>query len=781
MKFSEKWLREWVNPEIDSQALVAQLTMAGLEVDAIEPVAGEFSGVVVAEVLHREAHPDADKLSVCKVSTGRNEYQVVCGAPNVRGGLKVALAEVGALLPDNFKIKPAKLRGVESQGMLCSEKELGLSDNHEGIMELAEDAPVGEDIRRYLKLEDHCIDIDLTPNRGDCLGIAGLAREVGVLNQLRVAAVDIQPVAAAIDDTFPVTINAPHGCPRYVGRVIRDINPGVETPLWMQERLRRSGLRSIDPVVDVTNYVMLELGQPMHAFDLDRLEKGICVRMAQPEEKLVLLDGQEVTLNEDTLLITHGAGPVAMAGIMGGENSGVTQSTRNIFLESAFFDPLVIAGKARSYGLHTDSSHRFERGVDYLLQSKAIERATALLLDIVGGRPGPVTEVFSDEHLPEQRLVGLRKQRISRLLDIDFADSDVEEILERLGMEIGERSDEGWQVKVPSYRFDISLEADLIEEIARVYGYDRIPVNLPQVSVRSRPASETEIPLNIMRRTLLTRGYHEAITYSFVDPKLQPLFDTQNEGIALANPISADMSVMRTSLWPGLVQALQYNQNRQQPRIRLFESGLVFRKVGNDIQQTAKLGGVIVGATEPESWANAGNRVDFYDLKGDVEVLLLLGGDAEAYHFTPGNNQALHPGQNAAIMRNGESIGDIGALHPSIEQALGIKGPVFLFQLDLDVVERGAIAQFTELSKFPEVRRDLSIIVDKSVELSAIDGLIKESAGNDLVDLRLFDLYQGQGIDPNRKSLSLGLTWQHRSRTLTAEEMSRHVARIINN
>lgn len=781
MKFSEQWLREWVNPDLDSDQLVAQLTMAGLEVDGIEPVAGDFTGIVVAEVVDRQAHPDADKLSLCRVSTGAEEHQIVCGAPNARAGLKVALAQVGATLPGDFKIKKAKLRGVESQGMLCSERELALSDNHEGIMELAQDAPVGQDIREYLQLNDNCIDIDLTPNRGDCLSISGIARDLGVLNKLPVSHVEIKPVAPAIDDTFPVDIEAPEGCPRYVGRVIRDVDVSASSPLWMQERLRRSGLRSIDPVVDVTNYVMLELGQPMHAFDLDQLEQGICVRMADSGEKLTLLDGQEVELSDDTLLITDGSGPLAMAGIMGGENSGVTQNTRNIFLESAFFNPLAIAGKARSYGLHTDSSHRFERGVDHQLQRDAIERATQLLLEIVGGNPGPVTEASMPEQQPTPAVINLRKERVAKLLQVEFADTEIEDILTRLGTKVELNGEEGWKVDVPSYRFDLEIEADLIEEIARVYGYDRIPVRLPEVSVRSRPKSEAVIPLNRVRRALLTRGYFEAITYSFVDPKLQALFDGSDRGIALANPISSDMSVMRTSFWPGLVQALQYNQNRQQGRVRLFESGLVFSRAGEEIVQTAKLGGAIVGSRTPESWAHEQVANDFYDAKGDVEAILALGGDIASYEFAPGEQEALHPGQNAAIMRAGEKIGAIGALHPSIEQALGIKGPVYLFELDLGAIERGIIAQFAELSKFPEVRRDLSIIVDKSVQLSAIDGVVRKEAGESLVDLRLFDLYQGKGIDPDRKSLSLGLTWQHRSRTLTDEEISQLVDSIINN
>lgn len=781
MKFSEQWLREWVNPDISSEELVEQLTMAGLEVDAIEPVAGEFSGVVVAEVLHTEPHPDADKLSVCKVSNGQEEFQVVCGAPNVRAGLKVVLAEVGARLPGDFKIKKAKLRGIESHGMLCSERELELSDSHEGIMELAGDAPVGSNIREYLQLDDQCIDIDLTPNRGDCLGIAGLARDVGVLNKLPVNAIDIQPIEPRHDAVFPVSIDAPEGCPRYVGRVISNINTQATSPLWMQERLRRSGLRSIDPVVDVTNYVLLELGQPMHAFDLDKLQGEIKVRTANNGEKLTLLDGQEVELTEETLLITDGSGPIAMAGIMGGTGTGVTDDTDNIFLESAFFNPITIAGKARSYGLHTDSSHRFERGVDYQLQRNAIERATALLLDIVGGEPGPVVETASDSHLPNSATISLRKQRVAEMLSLNLADEEVEDILVRLGLDVVSRDEQGWSVVAPSYRFDIAIEADLIEEIARVYGYNRLPVRMPQAAPRLKPEAEARIALKHFRRTLLSRGYHEAITYSFVDPKIQAYFGEGREEIALANPISSDMSVMRTSLWPGLVQALQYNQNRQQSRVRLFETGLVFSRSGGEIEQVAKLGGVIVGGREPKGWSNVSDAADFYDVKGDLEALLAQGGNPSAYDFKPTQRDALHPGQSAEILRDGGVVGVIGALHPSIEQKLGINGPVFLFELDIAAIEEGVIAEFEELSKFPEVRRDLAIIVDESVQLADIDKAIRKDAGDSLTDLTLFDLYQGKGIDPDRKSLALGLTWQHRSRTLMDEEISQLVDSIINN
>ncbi len=780
MKVSEQWLREWVNPQIDSDELVEQLTMAGLEVDGIEPVAGDFRGVVVAEIQQAEQHPDADKLRVCQVTNGSEVFQVVCGAPNARAGIKVALAEVGAVLPGNFKIKKAKLRGVESYGMLCGADEIGLGEKSDGIMELPADAPVGADIRCYLKLEDNVIDIDLTPNRGDCLSVAGLAREVGVLNKADVNSIKINAVSATHDDIHEVVVDADGDCPRYVGRVINNIDATAATPLWMVERLRRSGIRSIDAVVDVTNYVLLELGQPMHAFDRDKLQGAIQVRMASEGEKLTLLDEQEIKLTADTLVIADNSGPLAMAGVMGGAATGVGSETKNIFLESAFFKPTTIAGKARSYGLHTDSSHRFERGVDFELQRQAVERATALLLDISGGEAGPVVEVVSEGKLPKWNTVSLREERVKSLLALDIGADEIVDILKRLGLGVEEVAAGEWSVSVPSYRFDIAIEADLVEELARIYGYNRLPVCAPTATLTPKPANEAKVSIKSLRRVLLARGYNEAITYSFVDPKMQAYFDTSDQGIELANPISADMSLMRTSLWPGLAQALQYNQNRQQQRVRLFESGLTFKRSSAGIEQVAKIGGVIAGGRHEENWLEKTESVDFYDVKGDVEALLAMGGAAQEFTFVAKAHHALHPGQSAAIMRNGEEVGFVGALHPTIEKALGLNGPVYLFELSLAGIEQGVIASFTELSKFPEVRRDLSILVSSSVELSAIVDGMKASAGEWLTDVRLFDLYDGKGIEPDHKSLALGLTWQHTSRTLTDEEISEFIGNVIN-
>jgi len=778
MKFSEQWLRELVQPQIGTQELADQLSLSGLEVDDIESVAGEFSGVVVGEILTAEQHPNADKLQVCQVNDGEQTVQVVCGAPNARAGLKTAFARVGAVLPGDFKIKKAKLRQVESFGMLCAEDELGLSEDHGGIMELSEDAPVGQDIREFLNLNDKIIDVDLTPNRGDCLSIAGMAREVGVLNKTAVAQIEAAPVAPQNDDRFGVELVDGHACPRYLGRVIRNINPGVATPQWMQEKLRRSGVRSIDPVVDVTNYVLLELGQPMHAFDLSKLEGGIRVRLAEQGEKLVLLDGQDIELNADTLVIADAKGPVAMAGIMGGEPTSVTESTRDIFLESAFFAPLAIAGRARSYGLHTDSSHRFERGVDWQLQRKAIERATALLLDIVGGEPGPVVEAVSEADLPEVQQVHLRRSKLAAVLALEIPDTEVEEILNRLGMLLVE-VDDGWQVTVPSYRFDLTIEVDLVEEIARVYGYNNLPVHTPTAQLPIPPIAEARLTLQQLRRHLVARGYQEAITYSFIEAELQKAFDDQHQALALANPISAEMAVMRTTLWPGLAKALQYNQHRQQSRVRLFETGQRFVPKAEGLVQENVIAGLIAGNRDAEGWTAGKDKLDFFDAKGDLESLLALGGCAAEFSFVAGRHVALHPGQTARIERKGETAGFIGALHPSLLKKLDLNGPIYLFEVTLDAVTGGRLPRFASLSKFPESRRDLALVVDQTTAFADIRNTAAETAGEFIKQVTLFDVYQGQGIEPGRKSLALGLTWQHPSRTLNEEEINSAVSAVV--
>lgn len=779
MKFSEQWLRSWVNPQVSREELVARLSMVGLEVDAVTPVAGAFNGVVVGKVQATEQHPDADKLRVCQVSNGSETFQVVCGAPNVRPGLKIPFAMIGAQLPGDFKIKKAKLRGVESNGMLCSETELQIGSDDSGLMELAADAPVGADLREYLGLDDASIEIGLTPNRGDCLSLAGLAREVGAIYGAAVNPLEITPAAVSHDEVRPVEVLAPKACPRYLGRVIRNVDLSRPTPLWMVERLRRSDIRSIDAVVDITNYVMLELGQPLHAFDLAEINAGIRVRMAEEGEKLVLLDGQEISLRADTLVIADHQRALAIAGVMGGEHSGVSATTRDIFLESAFFDTIALAGKARSYGLHTDASHRYERGVDSRLARQAMERATALLLEIVGGEAGPIVEAVSEEHLPKVAPVTLRAERIEQMLGLEMDAAEVVRLLTSLGLGVSEESAGRWQVGVPSHRFDISLEVDLIEELGRLYGYDRLPVRYPQARLapEAKPEARAELPL--LRRLLVARGYQEAITYSFIDPKLFEQFTPGVKPLQLANPISADMAAMRASLWPGLVKALQYNLNRQQSRVRLFEAGLRFVGQLDELKQESMLAGVVTGSRLPEGWANAREATDFYDVKADVEALLAFAGNGAAYQFVAGEHPALHPGQTAHIEREGRLVGFVGSLHPELATSLGIDQPVYLFELALGEIVEGRLPKFSELSRFPEVRRDLAVLVAREVPAQAVLQCIRDAAGENLTDLKLFDVYQGKGIDPLSKSVAVGLTWQHPSRTLNDDEVNGAMQQIL--
>ena len=779
MKFSEQWLRTWVNPDVSRDELVARLSMTGLEVDSVTPPAGEFSGVVVGEILSAEQHPDADKLRVCRVSNGSEEFQVVCGAPNARAGIKIPFAMVGAVLGEDFKIKKAKLRGVESFGMLCSAAELQISEDHDGLYELPLDAPVGQSVREYLGLDDAIIEVDLTPNRGDCLSIAGLAREVGANYGAEVCRVKVEPIAAVHDEVRPVELVAAQACPRYVGRVIRNVDLSRPTPLWMVERLRRSDIRSIDAVVDITNYVMLELGQPMHAFDLAEIKGGIRVRMAEEGEKLVLLDGQEISLRADTLVIADHERPLAMAGIMGGEHSGVSENTRDLFLESAFFDTIAIAGKARGYSLHTDSSHRFERGVDWQLQREAIERATALIREIVGGEPGPVIEAVEQGALPSLKQITLRNDRITQMLGMQMGEADVVGYLSGLGLGVTAIGNGQWQIDVPSHRFDISIEVDLIEELARLYGYNRLPVSAPTAALSLAGKPEARGELTVLRRLLVARGYHEAITYSFIEPGLSKQFEPEIEPLALANPISSDMAVMRPSLWPGLCKAVQYNQNRQQGRVRLFESGQRFIPCADGLRQEVMLSGIVTGSRQPEGWANGAEKVDFFDVKADVEAILAQSAAGVSFRFAPVAHPALHPGQSAGILNGEEQVGLIGALHPQLVEDLDLNGPVFVFELALAKICQGELPRFSELSRFPEVRRDIALVVDREVLAQDLLGAIRQAAGEHLKNLRLFDVYEGKGIDPHRKSMAIGLTLQDSSRTLTDDEVNAVMDRVL--
>ncbi|MDQ5908559.1 MAG: phenylalanyl-tRNA synthetase beta chain [Pseudomonadota bacterium] len=779
MKVSEQWLRDWVNPGVSSAELAAQLTMAGLEVDRVEPAAPPFEKVVVGRVIQLTQHPDADRLRVATVDIGQAEpLQIVCGAPNVAVGMCAPTAVIGAVLPGGLTIKKSKLRGVESQGMLCSAKELGLAESSDGLLPLPVDSRPGQSVRELLALDDAIIEIELTPNRGDCLGMEGIAREVAALNRCAFQPLAVSEVPATLDDRFPVTLTDSADCPRYVGRVIRDVNPAAETPLWMKERLRRAGIRSLGPLVDVTNYVMLELGQPMHAFDLGRLTGGIDVRRARPGDQLELLNGVVIEPDADTLLITDHHGPLALAGIMGGEISSCTDATRDVFLESAFFSPASIAGRARRYGLQTDSSYRFERGVDPQLQRRAAERATQLLIDMAGGQAGPIIEAVSLEQLPAEPAIRLRPGRLRKLLGMEIPATQVEDILRRLGMAVSIEMTH-WLVVPPSRRFDITLEADLIEEVIRVYGYGRAPSNRPLTRLEMPPQPEGQVNLERFREALVQRGFQEVITYSFVDPVFQQRLDPERQPLALANPISADLAVMRTRLWPGLLKALIYNQKRQQSRIRLFEHGLNFIPEGGALRQEAYIGGVITGAALPEQWGIPARAADFFDLKADVEALLALTGELEAFTFVADAHPALHPGQCARIDRGGEPVGWLGTLHPQVARELDVEGDAFVFELQWAGVQSAWLPVFGELSRFPASRRDLAIVVDECVTVQAVQEVIRQHGSDLLREVWLFDVYRGRGIAEGKKSLAFGLNLQDFSRNLTDYMVEEAVSGIL--
>lgn len=784
MKFSENWVREWVNPSISTEQLCDQITMLGLEVDGVEKVAGDFTGVVVGEVVECAQHPDADKLRVTKVNVGGDRLlDIVCGAPNCRQGLKVACATEGAVLPGDFKIKKTKLRGQPSEGMLCSFSELGIDVDADGIIELPLDAPVGKNLREYLDLDDKAIEISLTPNRADCLSIAGIAREVGVINKQVVNQPHFDAVPATISDKVQIELKAPEACPRYLLRVVKNVNVKAPSPIWLQEKLRRCGIRSIDPIVDITNYVLLELGQPMHAFDASKVTQPVQVRLANNGEELVLLDGTTAKLQPNTLVIADQTGPLAMAGIFGGQASGVdAETTKDVILEAAFFAPLAIAGRARQYGLHTDSSHRFERGVDFTLQHHAMERATALLLDICGGEAGEICEVVSEQYLPKVNEVTLRREKLDGLLGHYIEVETVTEIFERLGFAVKYANDV-WTVTSASWRFDIEIEEDLIEEVARIYGYNSIPNNAPLAHLRMREHKESDLDLSRIKTALVDADYQEAITYSFVDPKVQTLLHPEIEALVLPNPISVEMSAMRVSLLSGLLGAVLYNQNRQQNRVRLFETGLRFVPDANaefGVRQEFVLAGVITGTAKSECWTGKAETVDFFDLKGDLESILSLTEVGNRVKFVAKAYSALHPGQSAAIELDGKEIGFIGTIHPLIAQKLGLNGKAVVFEILWDAIANRRVVQAKEISKFPANRRDLALVVADSVPAGDIIEACKQAGGEKLTQVNLFDVYQGIGVASGHKSLAISLTIQDNEKTLEDDEINAVISAVLN-
>ena len=779
MKISENWLRSLVNPQISTDELVEVLTMAGLEVDGTEAIGADLAGVLVGKIVAAEQHPEADKLQVCTVDIGQDEnLQIICGAPNAREGIKVAVATIGCTLPGDFKIKKAKLRGVHSFGMLCSGKELELSDDHDGIMELTNEAQIGQELVDHLGMKDISIDVDLTPNRGDCLGIKGVAREVGVLTKSEVNDIEIKAVNSSIEDKIGIDLSAGQANSRFVARVIKGINLNVETPDWMKARLLGSDIRSIDPVVDVTNYVMLELGHPMHAFDLNNIKGQLEVRYAKEGEQLLMLDDKIVKLRADTLVVADQEKALSMAGIMGGKYSGINENTTDIVLEAAHWDPIEIAGKARSYGMHTDASHRFERGVDYNLCADTIERATELLLAIVGGQAGPIVDKVDEEYFPKAKQVKLRRTRIERLLGISLSDDQVEDILTRLGMNLT-NNDQGWLVDVPSSRFDISIEADLIEELVRIFGYNNVPTRKPVGEFSMIRKQENKIGKTKISQLLVDRGYQEAITYTFIDKHSQQLIDSNIEPLPLVNPISSDLGVMRSSLWPGLLKSLEYNLKRQHDHIKFFETGLKFIPTEEGLTQTPVIAGAICGRRTPESWEPSNISFDFYDLKADVESIIQLSAATEQFSFVAAQREGLHPGQTAEIMRNGKRCGYIGKIHPETQKAFDIEQPVFLFELELKRVTKRKLPQFQSLSKFPSIRRDLAILVKENVTSSQIVDLIGQTVKNWLNNVVIFDVYRGKGIEQGYKSIAIGIVLQKADRTFTDTEINKTIDRVI--
>ncbi|HFG7485549.1 TPA: phenylalanine--tRNA ligase subunit beta [Acinetobacter baumannii] len=779
MKISENWLRTWVNPAIDSDTLSDQLTMLGLEVDELAPVAKPFTGVVVGEVLTVEQHPDADRLRVTTVNIGSGEpLQIVCGAPNVRAGMKAPVATIGAILPGDFKIKKGKLRGVESQGMLCGASEIDLEDKIDGLLELPDDALVGVNIREYLKLDDNVIDISITPNRGDCFSIRGIAREVAVINQLQMNEPEIKSVDATITDEKKVVINT-DGAPRYLGRVIKNVNVKAATPEWMEQALARSGIRTHSILVDVTNYVLMELGQPMHAFDLAKIEGTVHVRQAQPQEKLQLLNDQEVELQDDVMVIADDQKALAIAGIMGGLASSVTDDTTDIFLESAFFAPLAIAGRARRFGLHTDSSQRYERGVDFELPLIAMNRASQLIQELAGGEFGPITVVEKSDLLPKREAIELKQAQVDQLLGYKVAAEFITDALTRLGCEVTVQANGEWSVVPPSHRYDMAIYQDLIEEVARIDGYDNIQISLPSMDVQLAKYQD-RFEIAQLRQTVVTLGYQEAISFSFADAKLEKQLNPQVSPLMLANPISSDLAVMRSTLLSSLIPCVQYNLNRQQSRVRFFELGLRFDYQNansiQDLKQIPTLALVAVGSREPESWHAKPQPMDFFDFKGEVEEILAAG--RVKVEYVRSERPWLHPGQSAEILVDGQSIGYLGRLHPSLENELDLS-TTWVAELDQAAVLQSYVSNFTELSRFPSVRRDIALLISDNINVRDIQQLIEKTGGELLDSTWLFDVYTGQGVEEGKRSLAFALLWQHPSRTLEDAEIKSGMDNII--
>ncbi|MBI5438939.1 MAG: phenylalanine--tRNA ligase subunit beta [Nitrosomonadales bacterium] len=782
MKFSENWLRTWVNPNLSSDELAHTLTMAGLEVEALDAVAPAFNNVVVAEVLEVVKHPNADRLNVCQVNVGEAQpLTIVCGAANVAVGAKVPCARIGAVLPGDFAIKQAKVRNVESSGMLCSAKELGLAEESQGLWLLPTDAPVGRTLREYLELDDKIFTLKLTPNRSDCSGMVGIAREIAALTGSALKPLDIQVQPVILSEQLPVNVIDAQACPLYCGRLVRGVNASAPTPAWMLRRLERSGLRGISAAVDVTNYVMLEMGQPLHAFDLAQLSGGITVRRARNDEAMTLLNGQEVKLDDEMLVIADGARTLALAGIMGGQGSGVETTTRDVFLESAFFHPDAIVGKARRFGLATDSSFRFERGVDFAATRQALERATQLLLEICGGKAGAISEARGQ--MPERKAITLRRSRVARVLCIELDNTLIATLLQRLQFDYTTEAvldftteDNYYRVIPPSFRFDLSIEADLIEELARLHGYDNIPAQAPQAALTMLPYSELQRPLSRIQQMLVSRDYREIVSYAFVDEQAERELCGNVNPVALQNPIASNLAVMRSSLIGGLVGALRFNLNRNQARVRLFEVGACFAKVGDKYVQNQRLSGIACGAALPEQWGTAANPVDFYDMKADVESLFA----PQTLRFVAAAHPALHPGRSAQIDCGGQAIGWIGELHPRWQQQYDMAQATIWFEVELDALIRAVVPRMSEITKFLPVQRDLAVLVDDVVAVQTLLDVMRQATVPYVQEIALFDVYRGKGVEQGKKSLAFRVLLQDTEKMLMDSEIETSVALLIN-
>jgi phenylalanyl-tRNA synthetase beta chain len=784
MKVTYSWLKEYVRLA-EPAVLAKQLTLAGLEVESVTPVAPPFSGVVVGEVLESGRHPDAEKLSLCQVTTdGVNRLQIVCGATNVRAGLKVAVAMVGAQLPGDVVIKRATLRGQESNGMLCSARELGLGEEHDGILELPDSLALNEELRAALDLDDVTLEVNATPNRGDCMSVFGIARDYAAAQERRYLTARVEAVPARGTLTFPVTIEASAGCPTFASRAIRGVQTGAASPAWLRERLRRVGINSISPIVDVTNYVMMDLGQPMHAYDLAKLAEGIKVRLAEPRERITLLDDKEYELDPEYLVIADARGAIGVAGVMGGRRTAISEATCDVLLESAHFSPQAVAGRARRLGLFTDAAQRFERGVDPTLPALAIERATALLVSIVGGEPGPVqvTRAAAGSAAEPSGWVNLRRARLARLLGVSVPDEEVHAVLAAVSDRV-EATAAGWRVHQPPHRFDIGIEEDLIEEVARLRGFDSIGESHAVAPQIAGEATELRVTTERLLTAMADRGYREVITYSFVDPALQQQLFPDTPSLRLANPISADLSDMRVSLWTGLVQACRENLRRQQSRVRLFEIGKKFHvhdsERSGELEEIETLAAIATGARWPEQWGSAREALDFYDVKGDALRTLRLTGDISDVIFQPETLSCLRPGRAARIYRGAKAVGWLGELHPQVVKALNLPTTVILLELEIDTAFRAKPLQFKKISKFPTIRRDLAIVIDESVPLAVLQENVTVSASGLLSELRVFDVYRGPGVETGRKSIALGLILQDSSRTLTDVDADAVVTSVV--